>query len=113
VESEHPRVVCVASIPPLAAPRVRYLLKRIRARVPDAKILAAIWDPAADRAGMTADSTGAGADQVALTLREAIEGIRRLHADALTHPPEPLATSAPLIGGGREVDACGLGSRGS
>jgi hypothetical protein len=111
VESERPRVVCVASIPPLAAPRVRYLLKRIRARVPDAKILAAVWDPAADRAAMTADSTCAGADQVALTLREAIEGVRRLHADALTPRPEPLAASASVVGGGRETEACGSGSR--
>jgi predicted PurR-regulated permease PerM len=86
VESENPRVVCVASIPPLAAPRVRYLLRRIRTRSAAARILAAVWDPAGDRPTLAADSTGAGADQMALTFREAIEAVRRLHADVVTAP---------------------------
>ena len=88
VGSENPRVVCVASIPPLAAPRVRYLLRRIRTRSSAARILAAVWDPAGDRPSLAADSTGAGADQMALTFPEAIEAIRRLHADVVTAPKE-------------------------
>ncbi len=97
VESESARVVCVASIPPLAAPRVRYLVQRIRGRVPAARILAAIWDPACDRATLTARMTDAGADHVAFTLHDALEVVRRLLAEAATPPAEasPGAAAKP------------------
>ena len=85
VEKEPSRVVCIASIPPLAAPRVRYLVKRIRGRAPDAKIVAAVWEPKADQAVLTESLAGAGADHVAVTLPQAIEGIRRLLAEIM--PP--------------------------
>jgi predicted PurR-regulated permease PerM len=87
VESDVPSVVCVAAIPPLAAPRVRYLVKRIRGRSPAAKILAAVWEPTGDRAALTGRLTSAGADQVAVTLREAIDGVRRLIAETVPLPP--------------------------
>ncbi|HVG94027.1 MAG TPA: AI-2E family transporter [Planctomycetota bacterium] len=93
-EADPTRVVCVASIPPLAAPRVRYLVKRIRGRAPAAKILSAVWEPMGDRAALTRSLTAAGADRVAVTLPEAIEGIRRLLAEVV-RPAPPTEESPP------------------
>lgn len=94
VEGEQDRVVCVASIPPLAAPRVRYLLKRVRGRAPRAKILAAVWEPSGAREVTVDDLTRAGADRVAFTLPSAVEGIRRLLAEIVPPPREDSAGPA-------------------
>ncbi len=82
VEQDGPDVACVASVPPFAGPRVRYLVKRIRARTPGCKLVAAVWNPAGDRTADGAALAAAGADRAAFTLAEAVEGVLGCAAEA-------------------------------
>ncbi len=43
VEADKPSVVCIASLPPGGVARVSYLVKRLRARLPDLQILVGRW----------------------------------------------------------------------
>jgi predicted PurR-regulated permease PerM len=74
-------VACVAAVPPFATTRVRYLVKRIRARSSTMRVLSIVWDPDADRVRVDAVFRDAGADMTAVTLLDACEGVRRLLAD--------------------------------
>jgi hypothetical protein len=74
-------VACVAAVPPFASARVRYLVKRVRARSPETKLLAVVWDPLADRVRIASAFRDAGADLTAVTLPEACEAARRLVAE--------------------------------
>jgi len=67
VEASKAPVVCVAALPPVGLSRTRYLVKRIRARCPDVRILVGRW-------GVQLDSSevdvlrSAGADAVHASL---------------------------------------------
>lgn len=63
-------VVCLADLPPSAPSKTRYLIKRVRAALPEIRIVVGRWGPAA-----LADETGtflrdAGANLVVSTLME-------------------------------------------
>jgi predicted PurR-regulated permease PerM len=81
VARERPALVLVSAVPPFASTRVRYLVKRIRSRAPDAAVLAAVWDPAADRARLEAAFLDAGADRSAFSLRDAMRAVDDLLAE--------------------------------
>ncbi len=70
VEAARPPVVCVAALPPGGVAHTRYLVKRLRDRLPETRIIVARWC-----AGETAEEQrrqllAAGADHVGTTLVE-------------------------------------------
>ncbi len=63
-------VVCLADLPPSAPSKSRYLIKRIRAALPDVRILAGRWGPPALADETARGLRDAGANLVATTLTE-------------------------------------------
>ena len=63
-------VVCLADLPPSAPSKTRYLVKRLRAALPDVKILVGRWAPPALADESTALLRETGANLVASTLLE-------------------------------------------
>ena len=70
-----PGVVVVAMLAPGGLPQARYLLKRLRAHVPDLPLVAACWGARAGADEERAALLEAGATEVATTLREARDRI--------------------------------------
>jgi hypothetical protein len=69
------RVVVVASTPPGGLAHARYLCKRLRAAVPEIKIVVARWSSAEDAAEVRAALTAAGADTVGTQLLEVRDAV--------------------------------------
>jgi predicted PurR-regulated permease PerM len=70
VRDEQYPIVCIADLPPSEASKTRYLIKKLRAAVPDVRIAVGRWAPAELKdEGMTA-LIDAGASHVASTLLE-------------------------------------------
>jgi hypothetical protein len=65
-----PEVVCIGAIPPGGLARTRYLCRRIRARIPEAKIVVGRWGLTDNTEDNQEQLREAGADQVATTLRQ-------------------------------------------
>jgi predicted PurR-regulated permease PerM len=63
-------VVCIADLPPSPPSKTRYLVKRLRAALPDVRILVGRWGPPALMDESTQALRDAGADLVASTLVE-------------------------------------------
>ena len=61
-------VVCFANLPPSPSSKTRYLVKRVRAAVPDVRILVGRWAPPALADESTQVLREAGANHVASTL---------------------------------------------
>ena len=70
VLAERVSVVCLADLPPSPPSKTRYLVKRLRAAVPDLRIVVGRWGPPALADESTRLLTDAGATLVALTLVE-------------------------------------------
>jgi len=79
------RAVCVADLPPSGPSKSRYLAKRIRAAVPEVRVLVGRWGPP----GFTDEAQElllrSDAHQVAVTLQETREELARLvpHAEVM------------------------------
>ena len=71
-------VVCIADLPPSAPSKSRYLVKRLRAALPDLKVIVGRWAPAALADETTEGLIEAGADHVATSLLETREHLSRL-----------------------------------
>jgi hypothetical protein len=89
----HP-IVCVAALPPGGAAQARYLVKRIRAQCPEAKIVVARWGEQENLERMNKRLKAAGADFVATTLAETRSQIVPMLqvasvASAAPHPAKP------------------------
>lgn len=72
------RIVCIADLPPSAPSKTRYMVRRLRAAVPDIQIVVGRWASAEfadDSAGPIRD---AGADYVGTTLLETRDQLRTL-----------------------------------
>lgn len=78
------KIVCIADLPPSAPSKTRYLVRRLRAAVPDLKILVGRWAPKELADESPTALREAGADFVASTLQETREQLRHLapHANA-------------------------------
>ena len=61
-------VLCIADLPPSPASKTNYLVKRVRAALPDLRIVVGRWAPPALADESTAALTNAGANHVAATL---------------------------------------------
>jgi hypothetical protein len=73
VDRQPADVICISATPPAAVMHARYLCKRIRARLPDVKLVVGLWDAKGDLTKATT-RIGCGAIVVA-TLAEAQEQI--------------------------------------
>ena len=69
VKAKGYRAVCIADLPPSPPSRSRYLVKRLRAALPDLKLIVGRWAPAALADETTEPLLEAGAAQVAASLQ--------------------------------------------
>jgi cell division inhibitor SulA len=67
---KEPAVVCIAALPPGGLAHTRYLCKRLRARLPEARIVVGRWGLKDDVEQNREQLAEAGADQVETTLLE-------------------------------------------
>jgi predicted PurR-regulated permease PerM len=67
---KEPAVVCIAALPPGGLAHTRYLCKRLRARLPEARIVVGRWGLKDDVEQNLEQLREAGADQVEMTLLE-------------------------------------------
>ena len=65
-----------------AAPRLRFLIRRLRAQLPDVPVIAALWT-----AGDAGTRDVAGADRYAATLGETVAAVAAIAGDAARAPP--------------------------
>lgn len=84
-----PAVICIATVPPGGLAHARYLVKRVRAGCPDARILVGRWGKNGTREEVRPPLLAAGADEVAMSLIEARDEVLRLL---------PVLASAELAG---------------
>ena len=86
-----PSIVCISSLPPVSTIAARALCKRLRARLPSAKIIVGLWQPEGAEFTTRRDRLGkAGADETYPDLRRAAAGLAELAACTLppgTDPP--------------------------
>jgi predicted PurR-regulated permease PerM len=73
-----PAIVCVAALPPGGMAHARYLLKRLRRELPDARILVGRWGRNGPPEETRQQLLAAGADEVGMTLLETRDQILRL-----------------------------------
>src|SRR5262249_49396341 len=92
-ESPH-RAVCIADVPPSPASRSRYLVKKLRAALPELAIVVGRWGPAGLRDESSQSLVEAGADAVTTTLIETRERLLEI-ASAATGPDEASPAPAP------------------
>ena len=79
-------VVVVASVPPGGLAHARYLCKRLRASLPEIRIIVGRWSSPEDAAEMRAALTAAGADTVGtrlLEIRDAVLEVARTQSGAM------------------------------
>lgn len=94
-------VICLSATPPAAVMHARYLCKRLRARLPEAKLVVGLWDPKGDLS-KAQERIGCGAIVVA-TLADAQEQIRLL---IQPHLPQPEKQAQPMCGPRVKAGAC-------
>jgi predicted PurR-regulated permease PerM len=82
-------VVCLADLPPSPPSKTRYLVKRLRAALPDVRIVVGRWAPAVLADESTIALREAGADLVASTLMET----RTYLAGLVEMSPSPVHTA--------------------
>jgi hypothetical protein len=70
-----PRHVCISALPPGAVLHAGVLCKRLRARLPDAQIVVALWHADGDAGRATQRLLAAGATSVVTTINAAINAL--------------------------------------
>ncbi len=112
VQEQDFRVICVADLPPNPSFKTRYLVRRLRAAVPDVHILVGRWAPP-ELAGEDEDTLHEiGATHVATTLSETATQLRALLAasigsrDAATEQRSPRRTGAALSANVTRFPSC-------
>jgi predicted PurR-regulated permease PerM len=71
------KIVCISAVPPQAAIQAGYLVKRLKGRLPEVKILVVIWT-SEDTGKARARLEEAGVDEIATTIPGAMEKLRQL-----------------------------------
>jgi hypothetical protein len=84
-ETGPPAILCIATLPPGGLAHVRYLIKRLRARVPGLRIVVGRWGAPDDLAEERAAFTTVGADEVTVTMLETRDRLRQVAQ--LSSPP--------------------------
>ena len=78
-----PQALYISALPPAAVLHASYFCKRLRPRFPDLKIVVALWHAEGDMEKGRARLLAAGASEVVMTLKDAIEKL----------PPAALVTA--------------------
>jgi predicted PurR-regulated permease PerM len=91
------RLVCIADLPPSPPSKTRYLVRKLRATVPEVKILVGRWAPAELADEDRTSLIDAGANHVATTLLETRDQLLILAAHEL-RLPEREAPAAKVAG---------------
>jgi hypothetical protein len=78
VEKKNVEVVIVSALPPAAATHARYIVKRLRNKFPDLKIVVGLWTLTGELKRSKQRLTAAGADVVAGSLQAALEQVHQL-----------------------------------
>jgi len=94
VSETEPGLVCIGSLPPGSSAHARYLCKRLRSRLPEARILVGRWGPKLD-AKSEAQLKDAGADAVEMDLLSTRNTMRSLWAVLAQADRRKLAASSP------------------
>jgi hypothetical protein len=71
----HPRSVCISALPPGAVLHASALCRRLRARLPDATSVVALWHAEGDLEQATRRLQAAGATRVVTTIDAAVNGL--------------------------------------
>jgi hypothetical protein len=72
VKEFEPDVVCISALPPLATTHARYLCKRVKAELPQARVMVGLWHAEGDSSEALKRLQGSGVDVVVKTIGEAI-----------------------------------------
>lgn len=78
IQEAEPGLVCIGCLAPGGVAQTRYLCKRLRGRLPDARILVGCWQLGDNRKEVAARLKGAGANHVAGTLRDTVAHLQVL-----------------------------------
>lgn len=91
VDAESVPIVCISSLPPMAATHARYLAKRLRPKFPSLRLVVGLWqaEPIGSKAQERLDATGV--DKLVTTLAQAAAELERM---ALI-TPAAVASPAP------------------
>lgn len=92
-----PAVICISALPPISSLAGRALCKRLRARLPHARIVVGLWETTDTEApGRRERLTAAGANEVFHDLHHAAVGLIQLAACApVTSTVEPVPVISP------------------
>jgi methylmalonyl-CoA mutase cobalamin-binding subunit len=78
-EALAPSIVCISSLPPISTSAARALCKRLRSRLPSARIITGLWQPDDDAFAARRERLGrAGADETYSDLRRTAASITEL-----------------------------------
>jgi predicted PurR-regulated permease PerM/methylmalonyl-CoA mutase cobalamin-binding subunit len=88
VEKADVDVVCISVVSPSTVIQARYLCRKLRALLPEQRIVIGLWDATEDLPEATSRLQDSGADEVVTTLAEALVQIAKL-APALTDEMTP------------------------
>jgi hypothetical protein len=72
VKEAAPDIVCISALPPFALLHARDLYKRVRANVPNAKIIVGLWTFSGDPIRAASRFNIVGDDKLAITLAQAV-----------------------------------------
>jgi predicted PurR-regulated permease PerM len=89
VEQQRVGLICIAALPPGALAPTRYLCKRLRVRFPELKIVVGRWGFIGNIQEDRTRLLSAGADEVAMTLRETRSHVMQLIPLLSTLEPQP------------------------
>jgi hypothetical protein len=78
VEQQGVGLICIAALPPGASAPTRYLCKRLRIRFPELKIVVGRWGFTGNSQEDRTRLVSAGADEVAMTLRDTYSHVMQL-----------------------------------
>ena len=98
-ETERPALICISSLPPGGLSQARYLCKRLRAKLPDTKILVGRWGLTQGLDENREQLREAGADEVDATLLATRQFLRSWHPVLADSNREKQAVTAPGDGG--------------
>ena len=115
IEQQRVGLVCIAALPPGSLAPTRYLCKRLRVRFPELKIVVGRWGFTGNVQEDRTRLLSAGADEVAMTLRETRSHVMQLIPLLSTLEPQPAPNGAyepsPLVESpGRPASAAGVGA---
>jgi predicted PurR-regulated permease PerM len=94
VSETRPALVCIAAVPPGGVARTRWLCLRLRARIPELKILVGRWGATGNVEKVRAQLLEAGADDFATTLAETCDQVAALRT--LGALPETASRVSPV-----------------